>query len=591
VKQDIKKLLMVQLSENSQKILARRYLHRDLKGGIIETPEQLFHRVAAAVAKAELCWGKKEDVHFWEEKFYRTLSNLHFLPNSPTLMNAGASSQQLSACFVLPVEDSMDSIFSTLKNAALIQQSGGGTGFNFSQLRPKDDMVSVSGGTASGPVSFMKIFDAATEYVKQGGKRRGANMGILNISHPDIETFISAKKEKGVLRNFNISAGITDAFMQALTDNAMWNLIHPNHKGVVKKIHARKLWQDIVASAWQTGDPGLVFLDTINFRNPTPELGQIESTNPCGEVPLLPYESCNLGSINLTKMVREKSGQAEIDWEKLEETITIATRFLDNVIEVNHYIIGEIKTMTMGNRKIGLGVMGWAELLILLEIPYDTEEAVDLAEKIMSFIREKSIDASVSLARSRGVFPNWAKSIYYPDSPIRNATRTSIAPTGTISIIADTSSSIEPLFALAFQRQHVLNDETLFSLNSSFIRYLKIHGLYDEKILEQVKENGTTENMQQLPARVKNIFKTSLEISPAWHLRHQLAFQKFTDNAVSKTINMPEKATQEDVGEIYESAWRGKAKGITIFRYHSTDKQVLHQGIGSASDACRVCKS
>jgi ribonucleoside-diphosphate reductase alpha chain len=581
---------MVQLSENSLKILQHRYLQRDLKGHIIETPEQLFHRVAVSVAKAELTWGKEEDVEFWSAKFFQVLSTLQFLPNSPTLMNAGTSRNQLSACFVLPVEDNMDSIFSTLKNAALIQQSGGGTGFNFSQLRPRDDLVAESGGTASGPVSFMKVFDAATEHVKQGGKRRGANMGILDISHPDIEAFITAKREKGVLRNFNISVGITDVFMHALEKDKEWSLIHPKHKTVVRNINARKLWQDIVESAWQTGDPGLLFLDTINYRNPTPELGDIESTNPCGEVPLLPYESCNLGSINLSKMVKIANGQPVIDWENLEETIFIVTRFLDNVIEVNHYIIEEIKSMTLGNRKIGLGVMGWAELLILLELPYDSEEAVRLAEKLMGFIREISFKTSVLLAQSRGAFPNWEKSIYYPDMPIRNATRTSIAPTGTISIIADTSSSIEPLFALAFQRQHVLNEESLFSINELFIQYLKSHQGHDDKILEKVIESGSIQNIPQIPEKVKRIFKTALEITPEWHLRHQLAFQKFTDNAVSKTINLPENASVHDVEKIYITAWREKAKGITIFRYHSTDKQVLHQGISSGNIACKVCK-
>ena len=581
---------MQPLSENSLKILQRRYLQRDLKGQIIETPDQLFRRVAGAVAAAELIWGNDRDSKFWEAQFYAIMSNLVFLPNSPTLMNAGTPRNQLSACFVLPVDDNMDSIFSTLKNAALIQQSGGGTGFNFSHLRPKDDMVSASGGTASGPVSFMKIFDTATEHVKQGGKRRGANMGILNINHPDIETFIAAKREKGVLRNFNISVGVTDAFMHAQEKNKEWSLIHPNHKTVVRKINAQKLWQDIVESALQTGDPGLVLLDTINNRNPTPELGDIESTNPCGEVPLLPYESCNLGSINLSKMIKAEVDRNEIDWEQLEETITVATRFLDNVIEVNNFIIEEIKTTTLGNRKIGLGVMGWAELLIQLEIPYDSDEAVSLAENLMGFIREKSFRTSVILAQSRGSFPNWSKSIYYPDMPIRNATRTSIAPTGTISIIADTSSSIEPLFALAFQRQHVLNEESLFSINSLFIHYLKSHDLYDDKMMEQVIETGTIQNIPQIPEKTKRIFKTALEISPDWHLRHQLAFQEFTDNAVSKTVNLPENATVQDVGEIYKTAWKEKAKGITIFRYHSTEKQVLHQGISSGSIACKVCK-
>lgn len=580
---------MVHLSENSLKILERRYLQRDLKGNLTETPDQLFHRVSNAVAAAELTWGNQKDAGYWAEQFYKVLSDLHFLPNSPTLMNAGTSRNQLSACFVLPVEDDLNSIFSTLKNAALIQQSGGGTGFNFSHLRPGGDMVSDLSGTASGPVSFMKIFDEATEHVKQGGKRRGANMGILNISHPDIEKFIAVKREAGVLRNFNISVGITDAFMQTLAKNGTWPLINPNQKTVAKKINARRLWQEIIDSAWQTGDPGLVFLDTINYQNPTPELGTIESTNPCGEVPLLPYESCNLGSINLPKMTKNENGQIRIDWDKLAGTIAVAIRFLDNVIEVNNYIIEDIKKMTEGNRKIGLGVMGWAELLILLEIPYDTDDAVILAKKLMSFIREKAFETSVLLAQTRGVFPNWSKSIYYPDMPIRNATRTSIAPTGTISIIADTSPSIEPLFALAFHRQHVLNDESLFSINDLFIQYLKTHELHDEKILELVMESGAIQNIPQIPEKVKRIFKTALEIKPEWHLRHQLAFQEFTDNAVSKTINLPQNASTDDVEKIYSTAWKEKAKGITIFRDHSTEKQVIHQGIRSGSIACKVC--
>jgi ribonucleoside-diphosphate reductase alpha chain len=580
---------MVHLSENSLKILERRYLQRNLKGVINETPDQLFHRVSKAVAAAELNWGNQNDAGFWAGQFYKVLSDLLFLPNSPTLMNAGTTRNQLSACFVLPVEDNLNSIFSTLKNAALIQQSGGGTGFNFSHLRPVGDMVSDFSGTASGPVSFMKVFDEATENVKQGGKRRGANMGILDISHPDIEKFIAAKKEGNVLRNFNISVGITNTFMQTLAKNGTWALIHPNHKTVVQKISARTLWQEIIDSAWQTGDPGLVFLDTINYQNPTPELGTIESTNPCGEVPLLPYESCNLGSINLPKMTKNENGHISIDWNKLAETIAVAIRFLDNVIEVNSYIIDDIKKMTKGNRKIGLGVMGWAELLILLEMPYDTDDAVKLAEKLMSFIRKKTFETSVLLAQTRGVFPNWSKSIYYPDMPIRNATRTSIAPTGTISIIADTSPSIEPLFALAFHRQHVLNDESLFSINDLFIQYLKSHKLYNEKILEQVIESGTIQNIPHMPEKVKRIFKTALEITPEWHLRHQLAFQKFTDNAVSKTINLLQSASTDDIEKIYSSAWKEKAKGITIFRGHSTEKQVIHQGIRPESMACKVC--
>lgn len=580
---------MIQLSDNSLKVLQNRYLRKDSDGIVNETPEELFHRVAKVVASAELCWNKTADITYWKEKFSQVMGDLLFLPNSPTLMNAGTAAHQLSACFVLPVEDNMSSIFTTLKQAALIQQSGGGTGFNFSHLRPKNSLVTVTGGTASGPVSFMKIFDAATEHVKQGGKRRGANMGILNVDHPDIEEFIFSKRKKEALNNFNISVGITDEFMNAVECNADWHLVHPNTNVIVKKLKAKKIWNDIVESAWQTGDPGLIFIDTINSSNPTPALGKIESTNPCGEVPLLSYEACNLGSVNLSKFIKQNYDSIEIDWRRLEDVIKIAIRFLDNVIEVNNYIFPEIKILASGNRKIGLGVMGWAELLIQLAIAYDSEKAIRLAEQLMQFIQQKTMEASVALAEERGVFPNWEKSIYYPGKPIRNATRTSIAPTGTISIIADTSSSIEPLFALAFQRQHVLNEETLLSINPLFINYLKTHNLYSEKIAKQLINEGVAEHIKELPLGGKEIFRTALEISPAWHLRHQLAFQKYTDNAVSKTINLPEHVTLNEVEEIYKTAWQQKAKGITIFRYNSKGKQVLQQGITYSVKGCKVC--
>lgn len=581
--------MMETLSDNALKILQQRYLQRNAEGIVAETPDELFRRVAKAVAAAEMCWGDGNGALQQEKRFYEILSGLLFLPNSPTLMNAGMPAGQLSACFVLPVEDSMNSIFTALKNAALIQQSGGGTGFNFSLLRPKGKLVKATGGTASGPVSFMKIFDAATEHIKQGGKRRGANMGILNIEHPDIEEFISAKKEKGVLANFNISVGVSDAFMNRLAQKGEWELVDPNTGITVKKLTAGKLWNDIVKSAWQSGDPGLVFLDTINNSNPTPSLGRIASTNPCGEVPLLPYEPCNLGSVNLSKFVKQHNGSSAVDWQHLEEVINIAVRFLDNVIEVNNYIIPEIKEMALGNRKTGLGVMGWAEMLVKLEIPYDSEPAVQLAEQLMRFVQQKATEASVVLAKERGVFPNWGKSIYSPGTPVRNATRTSIAPTGTISIIADTSSSIEPLFALVFQRRHVLNNETLFSGNALFIDYLKTHGLYTDKILKQLMKEGVAGQIQELPAPVKNIFKTALEIPASWHLRHQLAFQKYTDNAVSKTINLPEQTSVNEVGEIYQEAWQQKAKGITIFRNNSKGRQVLQQGITRDVKACNIC--
>ncbi len=575
------------LSDNAHTVLNSRYLLKNEDGVIVESPAELFKRVANHIAKAELTFGNAADAKAWEEKFYTLMCKLKFMPNSPTLMNAGMPLGQLSACFVLPVEDSIESIFTTLKNTAIIQQSGGGTGFNFSALRPEGDFISSSSGHASGPVSFIKIFDAATQHIKQGGKRRGANMGIINIDHPDIEEFISVKREEGVLSNFNISVGIYDTFMLAVEQDLNWQLKHPGTGKVMKEIKARILWNTIVENAWSSGDPGLVFLDTVNESNPTPVVGAINCTNPCGEVPLLAYEACNLGSINVSKFILSNSKQ--IDWKNLEETIHYSIRFLDNVIEMNNYIIPEIKAMVSGNRKIGLGIMGWAELLIKMHIPYDSEEAIQLAEQLMKFINEKSKAVSVELAKQRGVFKNWKKSIYYPQTSIRNATRTSIAPTGTISIIAGTSSSIEPLFALAFHRENVLNNETLDDINPLFVEYLKENKLYAEAIIQQVKKTGTLAETN-LSAEVKSLFKTSLEIEPQWHIRHQVAFQKYTDNAVSKTINMPAEATIKDINNAYMYAWKQKAKGVTIFRYGSKQKQVLKSGIDN-QDACHVCIS
>jgi ribonucleoside-diphosphate reductase alpha chain len=575
------------LTNNALRVLRSRYLLKNEEGTIVETPDELFRRVANHIAKAEFTYGNAGDAKEWEEKFYNLITELKFLPNSPTLMNAGMPMGQLSACFVLPVEDSIESIFTTLKNTALIQQSGGGTGFNFSALRPEGDFISSSSGSASGPVSFIKIFDAATENIKQGGKRRGANMGIINIDHPDIEEFISVKRTEGVLSNFNISVGIYDSFMLAVENNLKWQLKHPGSGKIIKEIPARKLWNIITENAWSSGDPGLVFLDAINKSNPTPEFGKITCTNPCGEVPLLAYEACNLGSIDVSKFIT--SGDKEIDWKNLEDTIRIAVRFLDNVIEMNNYIIPEIKSVVSGNRKIGLGIMGWAEMLIKLRIPYNSEEALQLAEKLMSFVNEKSKDTSVDLTKQRGTFKNWEKSIYSPHIPIRNATRTSIAPTGTISIIAGTSSSIEPLFALAFHRENVLDNETLDDINPLFVQYLKESNLYSEEIINKVRQNGTLSQIN-LPEEVKKLFKTSLEIEPIWHIRHQVAFQKYTDNAVSKTINMPAEATQEGISDAYMFAWKQKAKGVTVFRYGSKQKQVLKSGTEN-QDACHICIS
>lgn len=571
------------LSNNAMQVLCHRYLlHRNEN---METPEELFKRVAKAVAVAELKWHDQGWAQEKEQAFFEMMSELSFLPNSPTLMNAGTDLNQLSACFVLPVEDSLNKIFTSLKNAALIQQSGGGTGFNFSHLRPKDDPLTITSGTASGPVSFMKVFDAATEHIKHGGKRRGANMGILNVDHPDIEEFISVKKEGEHLNNFNISVGISDAFMEAVEGNREWNLINPKTKRIAKQIKARKIWDSIIESAWQTGDPGLIFLDTINESNSLINIGKIESTNPCGEVPLFPYEACNLGSINLARFVHDN---AYINWEKLSVVIENAVRFLDDVIEINNYILPETKSIVQQNRKIGLGVMGWADLLVLLQIPYDSEAATSLAEWLMGFIQQKAIEASEKLAKERGCFSSWSKSIFYPNKPMRNATILSIAPTGTISIIADTSSSIEPLFALAFERKNVLNGNALPEFNKYFVDYLKEYDLYTPSIIEQAKRDGNLSNVATIPYEVKRVFKTALEISPEWHLKHQTTFQKYVDNAVSKTINLPGEATAADVDHIYKLAWRQKAKGITVFRQHSKTKQVLEQGLDEVK-ACKVC--
>ena len=588
---------MTKISENARAVLNSRYLKKDSKGNIVETPGELFYRVAKAIAYAEIHFGNAKQMDHWEKKFHHILSDLLFLPNSPTLMNAGTSMGQLSACFVLPVNDSIDAIFDTLKDTALIQQSGGGTGFNFSSIRPEGDLVRSTGGKASGPLSFMKIFDNATHYIKQGGKRRGANMGILNANHPDIESFVMAKRENGVLENFNISVGVTDTFMNAVLNDETWQLVHPKTGKVTASIKAQKLWHKITESAWLTGDPGLIFLDEINRKNPTPALGKIESTNPCGEVPLLAYEACNLGSVNLSKMVKKEKKENDIDWQKLKDVVKTGIRFLDNTIEVNKYIIPEVEKIARGNRKIGLGVMGWAELLIQLNIPYDSKKALQLGEKLMRFINEKSFEASAELAVERGPFPNWEQSVYYPSTPIRNATRTSIAPTGTISIIANTSSSIEPLFALAYQRENILNGEILTEINHLFLDYLKQNGLYTREIEKALTEKGDAEVFYNLPAQAKKLFKTALDISAEYHIQHQAVFQKYTDNGVSKTINLPEEASAEDISKAYQMAWKLKNKGITIYRYGSKEKQVLNKKgadhhiakVTQNAASCKIC--
>ncbi|MFI0431101.1 adenosylcobalamin-dependent ribonucleoside-diphosphate reductase [Mariniflexile sp. HMF6888] len=560
------------LTKNAIQILEDRYLLKDSKGALIENPEQLFRRVAKFVASCE-----KERVVDWENMFYDLMSQLKFLPNSPTLMNAGCKNGQLSACFVLPIEDSLESIFTTLKHAALIHQSGGGTGFNFSKLRPKNDLVSSTSGTSSGPVAFMKIYDAATEYVKQGGKRRGANMGILNVNHPDIIEFIQSKSSKKAIENFNISVGITNDFMRAVENDSNWKLINPRTLNIEKTLKAKKIWQLIVEEAWKTGDPGLVFLDAINAANPTPKQGNINCTNPCGEVPLLNYESCNLGSINLSKMTRMVNNKYEVDWEELASIIQIAIRFLDNVVTVNHYLMPEVEAITKSNRKIGLGVMGWAELLILLEIPYESDKALTLGEKLMEFIKQESYKASAAIAMEKGSFPEWERSIFFPNYKMRNATCNSMAPTGTISVIANTSYSIEPLFALAYKRVGILGGKKQTELNSVFLQKMKALNLWTDALKKQLYQSGSIQGVESIPPQIKSLFKTSLEISWQYHLLHQKIFQKFTDNAVSKTINLSKDAGVKDVSDIYRMAWEYKLKGITIYRYGSKDHQILQK--------------
>jgi ribonucleoside-diphosphate reductase alpha chain len=569
------------LTENTIKVLEARYLKRDAQRRIVETPAQLFRTVAHAVAEAEALFGSRTESSLWQERFHAMIAGLEFLPNTPTLMNAGKPLGQLSACFVLPVNDSMESIFEAVKQMALVQRTGGGTGFSFSRLRPRGDNVASTSGVASGPVSFMKIFDCATENIKQGGKRRGANMGILRVDHPDIMDFITAKHDEVTLRNFNISVGVTDTFMKAVQTNGEYSLIHPTSRRAVRTLPAAEVFTAIVDAAWRSGDPGLIFLDAINRANPTPQLGDIEATNPCGEIPLLPHESCNLGSINLPRMLCRGKGRSVIDWNKLRSTVRVAVRFLDNVIEVSRYPVPEITKMTRGNRKIGLGVMGFAEMLIRLGVSYDSDYAVLLAERVMKAIADEALSTSMQLAGKRGVFSNWQGSMYQLQGVrMRNAAHTAIAPTGTIGIIAGTSPSIEPLFALAYKRAHVLEGQTLYETNPLFFEYLDRAGLDADGIITEVQEKGRLKEVRGVPDDLKRLFVTALEISPKRHLQIQAAFQKHVNNSVSKTINLPAKATPDDVAEIYRSAWELGLKGITIYRYGSKTAQVMELGVG-----------
>ncbi|MCG9479903.1 MAG: vitamin B12-dependent ribonucleotide reductase [Actinomycetia bacterium] len=565
------------LTENAIKVLERRYLKRDQKGDLLENPNDMFLRVAKNIASAEKNYGKSEqEIAEIERKFFDIMSDLDFLPNSPTLMNAGKELQQLAACFVLPVGDSMGAIFQALKETALIQKSGGGVGYSFSDIRPKNDVVLSTKGVSSGPISFMTVFNAATDTIKQGGTRRGANMGILRVDHPDILEFITAKENSEKLTNFNISVGVTEAFMKAVESDTEYEIMNPRTKEVVDHYKARDIFKKIVKHAWSNGDPGIIFLDRLNKDNPTPNLGQIESTNPCGEQPLLPYEACNLGSINLAHMVKEEAAARVVDYEKLRETVHVAVRFLDDVIDMSIYPLDEIDQMVKQNRKIGLGVMGFADMLVQLGMPYNSEEALEIAREIMSFIQDESKQASRNLARERGPFPAIKGSVYdCPDEePIRNATTTTIAPTGSLSIIAGCSSGIEPIFAISFTK-NVMDNDKLVEVNPYFEQIAREEGFYSRDLMLKIADQGNLDGLEEVPQKYRRIFVTAHQITPVWHVRMQAAFQKFVDNAVSKTVNFPNNAAEKDVEDVYMLAYRLGCKGITIYRDGSRESQVL----------------
>lgn len=592
-------------SENAIKVLEKRYLKRDKDGNCTETPSDMFKRVAETIAKGDLNFGKsQEEVNQLSKRFYDAITHRFFMPNSPTLMNAGRELGQLAACFVLPVEDSLEGIFETIKNTALIHQSGGGTGFSFSRLRPKNSVVKSTMGVSSGPVSFMEVFNAATEAVKQGGTRRGANMGILRVDHPDIIEFINCKSDNDKLNNFNISVAITDKFMDAYLKGEDYDLVNPQNNEVVGRMCAKDVFDLIVDCAWRNGEPGVVFIDKMNADNPTPLIGAIESTNPCGEVPLLPYEACNLGSINLGLMMKEENGSMNVDWDLLEKTVRTAMRFLDNVIEVNKYPLPQISELVSNNRKIGLGVMGWADMLMKAGISYSSEDGTKLAGQVMEFIDYISKSESIELAKERGCFNNFKGSIY--DQPnylfnkfkgksagkisddmwakldsdiqkygLRNATTTCIAPTGTISMIAGASGGVEPLFGLVFSRL-IMDGTEMLEVNPIFKDYMLSHNLYSDNLMAQIAKDGSLSHVEGVPNEIKRIFVTAHDVAPYWHVKMQAAFQLHVDNAVSKTVNFVESATREDIKEVYILAYKNNLKGITVYRNNSRQFQPMN---------------
>ena len=560
----------IKISLNSLAILKGRYLLKDPAGNIIETPEELFNRVCENIALADSKYGG--DPKITEKLFYDEITAFKFMASSPTLMNAGAPLQQVSACFVLPVNDSINDIFDAVKATAIIHQSGGGTGFNFSKLRPRNDIVISTKGVASGPLSFIRVFDTTTAVINQGGKRRGANMGILRIDHPDIMDFIVAKEKTNVLNNFNLSVALTDKFMEAVKKDEDYELLSPRTRTVVKKLKAKKVFDLIVLMAWKNGEPGIVFIDKINKDNPTPEIGEIESTNPCGEQPLLPYESCNLGSINLAKFVTKDK---QVDWDELKKSCKLATHFMDNVIDMNNLPLPEIEEMTRANRKIGIGVMGWADMLYQMRIPYNSEEATKLAEKVMKFVDDEIRTASEELAVKRGAFPNIIKSIYKNQKPIRHAARTTIAPTGTISMISDCSSGIEPLFSIAYIKR-VMEGQELVYINQHFKNALRDADIYSDELIQKVTNKASIQDVEEIPEELRKVFVTAFDITPEWHIKMQAAFQKYTNNAVSKTVNFPNDATVADVEKVYMMAFDTDCKGATVYRDGSREGQILN---------------